>query len=53
MDISKWRPQVLAGMLVLGLLGYIAMTLGYDTIAGVAVGGVVSAVTNLSQTKGV
>ncbi|KKM68844.1 hypothetical protein LCGC14_1456830 [marine sediment metagenome] len=49
--MKEWRPQVLAGMLVLGLLGYIAMQTGFDTIAGVAVGGVVSAVTNLSQTQ--
>jgi len=49
MDIKSWRPQVLLGMLVLGVIGYFAMLQGYDTIAGVAVGGVVSAVTNLSQ----
>ena len=49
MNVKDWRPQVLLGMLVLGVIGWFAMTLGYDTIAGVAVGGVVSAVTNLSQ----
>ncbi len=47
--MKEWRPQVLIGMLVLGVIGYFGMTLGYDTIAGVAVGGVVSAVTALSQ----
>ena len=47
--VKEWRPQVLIGMLVLGIIGYFGMYMGYDTIAGVAVGGVVSAVTNLSQ----
>ena len=51
MKIKDWRPQVFLGMLVLGLIGYFAMYMGYDTIAGVAVGGVVSAVTNLSQSE--
>ncbi len=46
--IKEWRPQVLIGMLVLGVIGYFGMVLGFDTIAGVAVGGVVSAVTALS-----
>lgn len=46
--MKDWRPQVLLGMLVLGILGYMAMQMGYDTIAGVCAGGVVSAVTSLS-----
>ncbi|KKL07907.1 hypothetical protein LCGC14_2581270, partial [marine sediment metagenome] len=45
--MKDWRPQVLIGMLVLGVIGYFGMVLGFDTIAGVAVGGVVSAVTAL------
>lgn len=49
MSVKDWRPQVLIGMLVLGIIGYYGMMMGYDTIAGVAVGGVVSAVTALSQ----
>ncbi len=49
MNVKDWRPQVLIGMMVLGVLGYIAMTMGYDTIAGVCAGGVVSAVTALSR----
>jgi len=48
--MKEWRPQVLIGMLVLGVIGYFGMMMGYDTIAGVAVGGVVAAVTNLSET---
>lgn len=48
-EMKDWRPQVILGMLVLGLLGYIAMLMGYDTIAGVCAAGVVSAVTHLTQ----
>ena len=46
--MKDWRPQVLIGMVVLGVLGYFAMQIGYDTIAGVCAAGVVSAVTSLS-----
>ena len=48
-EMKDFRPQVLIGVVVLGALGWVAMTFGYDTIAGVAIGGIVSAVTSLSK----
>ena len=47
--MKDFRPQVLIGILVLGVLAWVAMQLNFDTIAGVCAGGVVSAVTTLSK----
>lgn len=47
--MKEWRPQVFAGMLVLGAVVVVAMYLGFETIAGAGVAGIVAAVTTLSQ----
>lgn len=47
--MKDFRPQVLIGIVILGLMGYVAMTFGYEPLAGVAVAGIVSAVTILAQ----
>ncbi len=48
MNIKELRPQVLVGILVLGAMAYVAMAVGYDNLAGVAIGGIVAAVTSLA-----
>ena len=47
--MRKWRPQVFAGMVVLGIIAGVSMWLGYEQVAGVCAGGIVAAVTTLSQ----
>lgn len=47
--MKEWRPQVLAGILLLTIMGCYAMYLNFETIAGAAVAGIVVAVTQLSK----
>lgn len=47
--MKDFRPQVLIGILVLGVLAWLAMTYNYDILAGVLGGGIVAAVTTLAQ----
>ena len=49
MSIKDLMPQVLLGILVLGVLSWGAMQMGYDPLAGVGIGGIVAAVTQLTK----
>jgi hypothetical protein len=47
--MKDFRPQVLVGIIVLGVLAYLAMTYNYDILAGVLGGGIVATVTTLAN----
>lgn len=51
----KIRPAILLGELVLGLVAYFALVLGFETVAGAAVGGICATLPKLveSEEKGV
>ena len=40
--LGRIRPQILLAIVVLGTLGWVGMALDFDTIAGVAVGGIIA-----------
>ena len=50
--MKEFRPQVLIGIVVLAVLGWGAMQMGFDGIAGASVAGIVLAVGNLTKTNG-
>ena len=47
--MKDFRPQVLIGILILGVLAWVAMQLDFEPLAGVFGGGIVAAVTTLTK----
>ena len=47
----KIRPAILLGELVLGAVAYFALVLGFETVAGAAVGGICATLPKLVESE--
>lgn len=47
----KIRPAILLGEIALGLIAYAAMTFGFETVAGAAVGGICAILPKLVESE--
>jgi len=47
----KVRPAILLGEMVLGAIAYFALVLGFETVAGAAVGGICATLPKLVESE--
>jgi len=47
----KIRPAILLGELVLGAVAYVALVMGFETVAGAAVGGICATLPKLVESE--